>query len=51
MDLSPVYAGTLMGITNCLSNIMSILGPLFVGIVVTDTVSSTLHDCIWSVIN
>lgn len=38
MDLSPVYAGTLMGITNCLSNIMSFLGPLFVGVIVTDTV-------------
>lgn len=38
MDLSPVYAGTMMGITNFAANIMSILGPLFVGIVVTDSV-------------
>uniref|UniRef100_A0A6B2EEN1 Putative inorganic phosphate cotransporter n=1 Tax=Phlebotomus kandelakii TaxID=1109342 RepID=A0A6B2EEN1_9DIPT len=36
MDLSPVYAGTLMGITNFSANIMSILGPLFVGFVVSD---------------
>ncbi|XP_055676467.1 putative inorganic phosphate cotransporter [Lutzomyia longipalpis] len=36
MDLSPVYAGTLMGITNFSANIMSILGPLFVGLIVSD---------------
>lgn len=39
MDLSPVHAGTLMGITNFCANIMSIMGPLFVGAVVTDSVS------------
>lgn len=38
MDLSPNFAGTLMGLTNCVSNIMSLLGPLFVGFVVTDAV-------------
>lgn len=38
MDLSPNFAGTLMGITNGVSNVMSILGPLFVGIVVTNEV-------------
>lgn len=38
MDLSPNFAGTLMGITNAVSNVMSILGPLFVGFVVTDEV-------------
>ncbi|XP_063242875.1 putative inorganic phosphate cotransporter isoform X2 [Bacillus rossius redtenbacheri] len=36
IDLSPNYAGTMMGITNCAANIMSILGPLFVGLVVKD---------------
>ncbi|XP_067010450.1 putative inorganic phosphate cotransporter [Anabrus simplex] len=36
IDISPNFAGTMMGITNALANIMSILGPLFVGIVVTD---------------
>lgn len=39
MDLSPNFAGTLMGMTNCVSNIMSLLGPIFVGFVVTTAVS------------
>lgn len=38
MDLSPNFAGTLMGITNGVSNIMSIVGPLSVGFIVTDEV-------------
>lgn len=38
MDLSPNFAGTLMGITNAISNVMSIVGPLFVGFIVTDDV-------------
>lgn len=38
MDLAPVFAGTLMGITNGIANILSILGPLFVGIIVDDEV-------------
>ncbi|KAF5293587.1 hypothetical protein FQA39_LY03072 [Lamprigera yunnana] len=36
LDLSPTYAGTLMGITNGFSNIFSILGPLLVHYVVKD---------------
>uniref|UniRef100_A0A1I8QDK8 Putative inorganic phosphate cotransporter n=1 Tax=Stomoxys calcitrans TaxID=35570 RepID=A0A1I8QDK8_STOCA len=36
LDLSPNYAGVLMGITNCAANVMSILAPLTVGFVVTD---------------
>lgn len=39
IDLAPNYAGTLMGITNCAANIMSIIAPLFVGFIVTDNVS------------
>jgi hypothetical protein len=39
IDLSPNYAGTMMGITNCLANIMSIVAPLLVGFIVTDEVS------------
>lgn len=31
MDLSPNFAGTLMGLTNSIANIMSVLGPLSVG--------------------
>ncbi|EDW02611.1 GH19794 [Drosophila grimshawi] len=36
IDLSPNFAGILMGITNCASCIMSIFGPLLVGFIVTD---------------
>ncbi|XP_017490862.1 PREDICTED: putative inorganic phosphate cotransporter [Rhagoletis zephyria] len=41
IDLSPNFAGTLMGITNCAANVMSVLAPLVVGIVVTDATNST----------
>lgn len=43
LDLSPNFAGTLMSLTNCASNIMSLMGPLFVGFVVTDSVSNSLN--------
>ncbi|XP_030377028.1 putative inorganic phosphate cotransporter [Scaptodrosophila lebanonensis] len=36
IDLSPNFAGTLMGISNCAANVMSILAPLSVGVFVTD---------------
>lgn len=39
IDLSPNYAGTLMGITNGAANVMSALAPLVVGLVVDDVVS------------
>lgn len=39
IDLSPNYAGTMMGITNCMSNVMSIIAPMLVGLIVTDEVS------------
>jgi hypothetical protein len=39
IDLSPNYAGTLMGITSCLANIMSIIAPMLVGLIVTNEVS------------
>lgn len=38
LDLSPNFAGTLMGFTTGVSNIMSVLGPILTGIIVTDTV-------------
>ncbi|XP_055921952.1 putative inorganic phosphate cotransporter [Eupeodes corollae] len=41
IDLSPNYAGTLMGITNCAANIMSIIAPLLVGFIVTDETDPT----------
>uniref|UniRef100_A0AAG5DL33 Putative inorganic phosphate cotransporter n=1 Tax=Anopheles atroparvus TaxID=41427 RepID=A0AAG5DL33_ANOAO len=36
LDLAPNHAGTMMGITNCAANIMSIIAPLIVGEVITD---------------
>ncbi|KAL3272616.1 hypothetical protein HHI36_014083 [Cryptolaemus montrouzieri] len=36
IDISPNFAGTLMGITNCAANIASIIGPLVVQFIVTD---------------
>lgn len=38
MDLSPNFAGTLMGITNTAANICSILAPLAASVVVKDSV-------------
>lgn len=38
IDLSPVQAGVLMGIGNFLGSLNSIVGPLIVGWIVTDTV-------------
>lgn len=38
MDLSPNFAGTLMGITNTLANTISIIAPLSVGYIVTNEV-------------
>ncbi|CAH1716905.1 putative inorganic phosphate cotransporter [Aphis gossypii] len=37
LDLAPNFAGTLLGITNSIANLTSILGPLLVGFVVTDS--------------
>ncbi|XP_065367463.1 putative inorganic phosphate cotransporter [Calliphora vicina] len=36
IDLSPNFAGVLMGITNCAANVMSILAPLVKGFLVQD---------------
>lgn len=40
MDLSPNFAGTLMGITNAMANLISIIAPIAVGYIVTDSVST-----------
>ncbi|XP_037035941.1 putative inorganic phosphate cotransporter isoform X3 [Bradysia coprophila] len=40
IDLAPNYAGTLMGITNCCANIMSIIAPLVVGVIVKEESNS-----------
>jgi MFS transporter, ACS family, solute carrier family 17 (sodium-dependent inorganic phosphate cotransporter), member 5 len=39
LDLAPNHSGTMMGITNCAANIMSIIAPLLVGFVLNDAVS------------
>lgn len=39
LDICPNFAGTLMGITNGLANIASMLAPQFIGFVITDYVS------------
>jgi len=36
IDLAPNFAGTMMGITNCVANICSIIAPLIIGFIVTD---------------
>ncbi|CAD7076691.1 unnamed protein product [Hermetia illucens] len=36
IDLAPNHAGTLMGITNCAANIMSLIAPLTVNAIVKD---------------
>ncbi|XP_039482253.1 putative inorganic phosphate cotransporter [Drosophila santomea] len=41
IDLSPNYAGTLMGITNCAANVMSGIAPVIVGQIVVDETSVT----------
>lgn len=39
LDLAPNHSGTLMGITNCSANVMSIIAPLLVGGILNDAVS------------
>ncbi|KAH9525913.1 hypothetical protein DERF_000044 [Dermatophagoides farinae] len=36
LDMSPTYASTLMGITNCLANLAGIFAPYVVGIILTN---------------
>lgn len=47
LDLSPIYAGVLMGISNFLAQFSSILAPLIVGWVVTDAHDPTLWRIIF----
>lgn len=39
IDLAPNFAGTLMGLTNSIAALTSVLGPLLVGFIVTNSVS------------
>ncbi|KAL4708188.1 hypothetical protein ACJJTC_005330 [Scirpophaga incertulas] len=36
IDMAPEHAGTMMGITNCVSNIVSIIAPLVAGAIISD---------------
>nr|XP_026492209.1 putative inorganic phosphate cotransporter [Vanessa tameamea] len=36
IDMAPNFAGTLMGITNCIANIISIIAPLAAGAIIQD---------------
>ncbi|XP_063826136.1 putative inorganic phosphate cotransporter [Ostrinia nubilalis] len=36
IDMAPNFGGTLMGITNCIANFVSILAPLVAGLILTD---------------
>lgn len=38
LDISPNFAGTLVGLCIAIGNFMSILSPLFAGFIITDTV-------------
>lgn len=40
IDLTPNFAGALMGVGQTFGTFMGVLGPMFVGFVVTDIVSS-----------
>lgn len=44
IDLSPNFAGVVMGIANCAANCMSLLAPLTVGFIVTDAVSMLISS-------
>ncbi|XP_050326865.1 putative inorganic phosphate cotransporter [Bactrocera neohumeralis] len=37
IDLSPNFAGILMGVANCMANLMGVVAPLLVGFIVTDS--------------
>lgn len=42
IDLSPNFAGILMGVANCMANFMGVIAPLLVGFIVTDSVGASL---------
>lgn len=39
IDMAPNFAGTLMGITNCFANLISIVAPLAAGAILKDEVN------------
>ncbi|KAJ8980965.1 hypothetical protein NQ317_013419 [Molorchus minor] len=50
IDISPTHAGTLMGITNSLSNIFSIIAPLAVDAVKSVSGHSETDKALWNII-
>jgi hypothetical protein len=46
IDLSPTFAGSLMGMTNCIANFAGVLAPYVVGLILQDKNSSILDQ--WS---
>ncbi|XP_023311166.1 sialin-like [Anoplophora glabripennis] len=50
IDLSPVHAGTLMGITNCFSNIFSLLGPLAIDAIKALTGYEETDKSLWTIV-
>uniref|UniRef100_A0A061QLM4 Sialin n=1 Tax=Cupiennius salei TaxID=6928 RepID=A0A061QLM4_CUPSA len=46
VDMSPEFAGTLMGITNCIANLTGFLAPRYVGLIIKD--GQTVHK--WGII-
>ncbi|KAJ8913433.1 hypothetical protein NQ315_017177 [Exocentrus adspersus] len=50
MDLSPVHAGTLMGITNCFANVFSLLGPLAVDAIKAVTGYEETDKALWTIV-
>ncbi|KAG5881494.1 hypothetical protein JTB14_029159 [Gonioctena quinquepunctata] len=50
IDLSPIHAGTLMGITNSISNLFSLIGPLVVDIVTAITGYKETEKSLWAIV-
>nr|CAH7723846.1 unnamed protein product [Callosobruchus chinensis] len=49
IDLSPVHAGTLMGITNSVSNMFSLVSPLIVDVVRLTTTDKSLWTIVFCI--
>ena len=43
MELSPNYAGTLMGMTTMMANMTGFIGPFFAGAITNNNVSTSFH--------
>ncbi|XP_074030497.1 putative inorganic phosphate cotransporter isoform X2 [Leptinotarsa decemlineata] len=50
IDLSPIHAGTLMGITNTVSNVFSLISPLVVDVVIFFSGFEETDKSLWTII-